>query len=260
MKTATSGPMIYISNTSIGAGTFNTASLGAGTAVTFEATISVGFNIDRTANNTTAVGGFSTTVPIGFNSTAIIAVNTPNRFESNTTGLAIHNPAIPAGSDPIAAVTISTGDLSVSASTAVGTTIESTAVEICYNPITPSLVGLQTSGTSSFNPAYYERYTDIKQELSHLISAAAEGNPIIEIGAIDTAQIVLNYLMDNHFPPPQVTSMGADAIVMLWTSSDATAAVTITDGELGHIIRRARKTIKRKSNIKPGEFDLLSST
>ena len=90
-----------------------------------------------------------------------------------------------------------------------------------------------------------------------LSTPVSEGKPPIEFGAIETAKVRLKHLIDNQIAPPQVTTMGDDAIVMLWAIGDATAAVTITDGELGHVVRRQRKTIKRQSNIKPETFNLL---
>jgi hypothetical protein len=130
------------------------------------------------------------------------------------------------------------------------------SAQLTYRVVTSALQPA-TSGTSLANPADQTRYAEIELELVELSRGLGDNQSLVEIGAINTARAVLSYLQSTQIPPPELTSLGHEAIVMLWARGDSTAAVTITDGELGHVVRRLRKTIKRQSNIKPDAFDPL---
>ena len=115
-----------------------------------------------------------------------------------------------------------------------------------------------TSGTSvSMQSASLARYKQIDNELSELSRAVEDDQPAVEAGAIATAKAVIKQLSSRELAPPELTRLSNEAIVMLWAMGDTRYAVTITDGEVGYVVRRARQTIKRQSNIKVPDFNLL---
>lgn len=97
-------------------------------------------------------------------------------------------------------------------------------------------------------------YSQIEDQLEALRSSDDELK--IEQGAIDTALTVLRLLKSNDIIPPLVAPQGDDAVVMLWSIRNATYAITITDGELGYIVRQQRRELKKKDSIKIDKFSL----
>jgi hypothetical protein len=77
-----------------------------------------------------------------------------------------------------------------------------------------------------------------------------------EAGAANSALQVINNLCRYHYAPPAVAKQGNDAIVMLWALGDMTYAITVTDGELGYVVRRNRKAVRLVDSISIDTFRL----
>jgi hypothetical protein len=103
-------------------------------------------------------------------------------------------------------------------------------------------------------PAGY--YREIENHLQQLEKDDGDHVPV-ERGAIGTAIRVLNELERHNYAPPMVTSSGPEAVVMLWALGGTTYAITITDGELGYVVRRDKKRIKLVDSINIEKFKLL---
>jgi hypothetical protein len=122
----------------------------------------------------------------------------------------------------------------------------------------------QTSKSSSANSANSNRsilsdrhYDEAAQQLSDLRSEIDEdGDPIVEDGAINTALSLLNRFRRADYAPPLMSWHGGDAVVMLWTVGNDTLAITITNGEMGYIVRRNFKQIERHDSINPEAYRL----
>ena len=99
-------------------------------------------------------------------------------------------------------------------------------------------------------------YREIESHLLELQKDDGSHQPV-EAGAIDTAVLVLKELERNDFAPPMITAQGSEAVVMLWSLGGTTYAITITDGELGYVVRRNKKRIKLVDSIKVETFKLL---
>lgn len=97
-------------------------------------------------------------------------------------------------------------------------------------------------------------YGEIENQLESM--RAAKDDVPFEEGAIDTALNVLQEIKKYDLIPPLVTAQGDDAVVMLWSIRNATYAITITDGELGYIVRQYRKQLKKEDSIKVEKFSI----
>ncbi|MNU02446.1 hypothetical protein D3C72_2461560 [compost metagenome] len=51
--------------------------------------------------------------------------------------------------------------------------------------------------------------------------------------------------------------MGSEAIVMLWMLGNTKYALTITDGEVGYVVRADGKTVRRDHDIPIDQLDTL---
>ena len=104
-------------------------------------------------------------------------------------------------------------------------------------------------------------YEDLDRQLGGLVAATdPDGEPLIEAGAISTARTVLQYLQTTPVAAPRLTTTGGDAVVMLWAHAGTTCAVTITDNEIGYVIRKDLQTLKKEDSISVQKFDLLRLT
>ncbi|MGY4281490.1 hypothetical protein ACVWXO_000710 [Bradyrhizobium sp. LM2.7] len=101
-------------------------------------------------------------------------------------------------------------------------------------------------------------YAEIEAQLETM--RAAKDDAPFEEGAIDTALGVLHEIQKHDLIPPLVTAQGDDAVVMLWSIRNATYAITITDGELGYIVRQHRRQLKKQDSIKVEKFSLPALT
>ncbi|MHB0773419.1 hypothetical protein ACYCVF_33625 [Bradyrhizobium sp. 1.29L] len=99
-------------------------------------------------------------------------------------------------------------------------------------------------------------YREIEAHLQELERGEGGYEPV-EQGAVGTALQVLKELERHNYAPPMVTSNGSEAVVMLWSLGGTTYAITITDGELGYVVRREKKRIKIVDSIDVKTFKLL---
>jgi hypothetical protein len=99
------------------------------------------------------------------------------------------------------------------------------------------------SSSSSMPAKALEHYQSIQAKLSDLALPGAD-REIAEVQAAKSALVVVEQLKRQLMAPPEVASHGGDAIVMLWAIANRTFAITVTEGELGYVVRENRKTIK----------------
>lgn len=101
-----------------------------------------------------------------------------------------------------------------------------------------------------------EYYRKIERQLAHLSDNPDEDDSV-EQGAIDTALAVVRQLEGHELAPPALSWHGGDAVVMLWALGDTTYAITVTDGELGYVVRRNRKSIRSVHSVQLKSFKLM---
>lgn len=112
---------------------------------------------------------------------------------------------------------------------------------------------LSNSGSSSL---FYGQIESKLKELSE--GPAKEGE--FEAGAIDTARVLLRELQAADLPAPELSWHGGDAVVMLWALMHTTYAITITDGEIGYVVRQDKKTVKLRDSISIDNFQVSQLT
>lgn len=100
-----------------------------------------------------------------------------------------------------------------------------------------------------------EYYGKIERQLAQLENNDDEDESI-EKGAIQTALSVVGQLRCRKLAPPALSWHGGDAIVMLWALGDTTYAITVTDGEVGYVVRRNKKAIRSAHSISIDAFKL----
>ena len=101
---------------------------------------------------------------------------------------------------------------------------------------------------------YFEQ---VENQLNELVGEEdASGDCVVEQGAIDTALVVVRELKNHNYAPPEITWHGGDAVVMLWGLGETTYAVTVTEGEVGYVVRRNKKAIKTVDSLSVDRFRL----
>jgi predicted transcriptional regulator with HTH domain len=111
----------------------------------------------------------------------------------------------------------------------------------------------QTSpGSSSvgFGSMASECYRRLSEQLTDLAGDGSEDGKL-EIGAVKTAESVLSQLRRWDIAPPLLSWHGGDAIVLLWVLGKRTEAITVTDGEIGYVLREDKKTTRLLDSILP---------
>tara|TARA_R110000824_G_scaffold19504_2_gene75408 strand:+ start:8130 stop:8651 length:522 start_codon:yes stop_codon:yes gene_type:complete len=114
---------------------------------------------------------------------------------------------------------------------------------------------IENSSENALSSAAKEYYDSISSELN-LLNDKDQGQEVIEEGAINTALSLIESLKNAEYSPPKVTWHGGDAVVMLWAVGDTTYAITVTDNELGYVVRRNRKSIRSNDSIVADKFKL----
>jgi hypothetical protein len=99
---------------------------------------------------------------------------------------------------------------------------------------------------------YYEK---IEGQLQKLTETEDE-DEVVEKGAVNSALTLVDQLKQHNLAPPALSWHGGDAVVMLWALGDTTYAITVTEGEVGYVVRRNRKAIRMADSIKLGAFKL----
>jgi len=123
-----------------------------------------------------------------------------------------------------------------------------------YMVRTPQITGsLSVNSSANLISTARKYYSAIEQQLNELAQDEDEG---IEKGAVDTALVVLNRLISKNLAPPALSWHGGDAVVMIWALGDTTYAITITDGEIGYVVRRKREAVDMGDSISLNKFIL----
>lgn len=113
----------------------------------------------------------------------------------------------------------------------------------------------------SNNSSYYlpdeilAGYDQISIQLD-ILTSMPQGESSVEVAAVESAKIIVRQLKFFGYPPPELAVHGNDAVVMLWSLDDTTFAMTITDGELGYVVRRKRKALKMRDSIQINAYTL----
>ncbi len=123
----------------------------------------------------------------------------------------------------------------------------------------PNLPFIEPSpGTSLYeNDAAKKRYREIDHELNALRDET-DDDGAVEPAAIETARAVVRQLSNRSLAPPELSRLSSEAVAMLWAIGNTRYALTVTDGEVGYVVRSFTTTLKKKSNIKVHQFDIRS--
>lgn len=129
----------------------------------------------------------------------------------------------------------------------------STAFPLSYVHLHKPLRTVLSGNSAAAMPAVaLESYREMEEELSELLDSES----VEEGGAARSALVVVDHLKRRLMAPPELAWQGDDAVVMLWALGTSTFALTITDGELGYVVRKNRKAIKMRDSIKLDAFRL----
>lgn len=115
-----------------------------------------------------------------------------------------------------------------------------------------------SSSRQSVASAAAEYYDGLEGRLAELEHAAQEPDAPVEGGAVSSAMTLVRELRRLHYAPPELSWHGGDTVVMLWSFGSTTCAITVTDGEVGYVIRRDRKRLSMRDSIKLEDFRVLS--
>jgi len=129
-----------------------------------------------------------------------------------------------------------------------------------FNAVSATSVISVGSSAQDMKPLATEYYDRLDETLSELAVLAVAADPPVEAGAVASAQEVVRQIRGHQFPPPEITWHGGDAVVMLWAFGPSTCAVTVTDGEVGYVIRNNRKQVALEDSIDIKKFKLIEHT
>lgn len=105
--------------------------------------------------------------------------------------------------------------------------------------------------------AVRKRYGELSSYLKGLEGLPSED---LDSGSISTAVAVLDHLSNRQIAPPELSWVGAEAIVMLWALGQTKYALTVTEGELGYVVRANGKTLRKDHDIALTDFDVRQLT
>lgn len=112
-----------------------------------------------------------------------------------------------------------------------------------------------TNSSKSLAASVSEYYAKIETQLNRLYKPDDEDDGVEE-GAINSAMAVVDQLKQRNLAPPALSWHGGDAVVMLWALGDTTYAITVTEGEIGYVVRQNKKAIRMADSIKLEAFKL----
>lgn len=124
-------------------------------------------------------------------------------------------------------------------------------------PATSRNPGNSGSNYGATSLAVRRRYEQLAHQLDDLESREED---TIESGAVRTAAIVIDQLSKREIAPPELSWIGGEAIVMLWMLGSTKYALTVTDGEIGYVVRAEGKTLRRSHGIPAENLDVLQLT
>ncbi|MGQ2940284.1 MULTISPECIES: hypothetical protein [Sphingomonadaceae] len=116
--------------------------------------------------------------------------------------------------------------------------------------LSPSL-----NSSSSIISMASEFYCRIETQLESMLQASPDDIEV-EHGAISTAITLVDQLKQFNIAPPALSWHGGDAVVMLWALGSTTYAITVTEGEIGYVVRRDRKAVRMEHSIQLESFKL----
>ena len=132
---------------------------------------------------------------------------------------------------------------------------ETTVPLVYYRKRLPTVELGVNSSQSNVTSAALAHYAKVEQSLSDLASDQIDEQRV-EKGAIDSALSLVAQLRSRQIAPPELSWHGGDAVVMLWALGDTTFAITVTDGEVGYVVRRNRKAVKIVDSLSLTTFRL----
>jgi len=119
----------------------------------------------------------------------------------------------------------------------------------------------QTAGSSlkKGGEAFRKKYTELAGQLKEL-ETKERNDELVEAGAVHTAAIVIEEFSRRDLAPPELSWIGSEAIIMLWILGETKYALTVTDGELGYVVRAKGKTLRTAHSIPVSDLDVLQIT
>ena len=126
---------------------------------------------------------------------------------------------------------------------------------ICYVRFVQPASKVSSNSSEGLTATVQEYYDKVERQLTQL-SNEDSSPPTVEKGAIDTALAVVSELKRYQIAPPELSWHGGDAVVMLWSLAETTYAITITEGELGYVVRRNRRRVKLVDSIALSTFSV----
>lgn len=119
-------------------------------------------------------------------------------------------------------------------------------LSIVWIPANSSAPRTYNPERTGLDPQSVRKYQALSDRLAEV---AQLDEPPVDRGAIKSADEVLRQLVHYKIQPPMISWHGGDAIVMLWRLGETNYAMTVTDGELGFVVRAERKTVRRQDSI-----------
>jgi hypothetical protein len=117
----------------------------------------------------------------------------------------------------------------------------------------------RSTAGSSFgraNEAFRLKYEKLAHQL-HALRSDDSSDELIEAGAVETAANVIEQLSRREMAPPELSWIGSEAIIMLWILGETKYALTVTDGEVGYVVRVKGKTLRTNHSIPIDALDIL---
>lgn len=120
----------------------------------------------------------------------------------------------------------------------------------------PARIPSESSSSVHITAEARRYYQEVEARLEEL-GNSTDGRPeVVEKGAVSTALAVVRHLKDRELAPPELSWHGGDAVVMLWALGSTTYAITVTDGEIGYVVRQNKKSIRMEDSIAIESFKL----
>jgi hypothetical protein len=120
----------------------------------------------------------------------------------------------------------------------------------------PAWVPAESSSSVNLTAEARRYYQNVEERLEELGTPTSGQPELIEKGAVTTALAVVRHLKERELAPPELSWHGGDAVVMLWALGSTTYAITVTDGELGYVVRQNKKSIRMADSISIDSFKL----